>query len=873
MPAPKNQLRLRVFLASPGDVAEERKAVMALMQTGLPKDPLLPCDVDFTVVAWDDPDAATPMPAHLTPQAAVTRFKGRPSDCDIVLVILRARIGTVLDVSKEQKHDGSAYRSGTEWEYEDAWNATPQPEIMIYRCSQDLNVKASDRDRQDKLNQWDGLQAFLARFQNPDKSWNGGINDFADAADFGKKLETYLKLVIVERAAALPDAAGDEPPAPHAIEKPFCLGRVTEAELLLTALLGPKDVTAIVLGPGGIGKTTLTTYVAADDRLAPRFGRRRWLVPLENAQDAATMRQNIVLALGLDPANPAAFDNALHELARAPGLLVLDNLETPWEAERTETETTLRRLAAIPGLSLLVSARGVTVPDHLTFTHRPVLEPLDDTAAQALFLEHAPSVAPDDPNLIPFLQALGGVPLAIYLVARLAAPFGDLAELWEEYQRRGPELARHAHLPEGRLTSVVRSLDLSWRSPRLHDPGRALFRLLGLSPAGLCRDDRRALLGDEARAAAEQVLEVGLAFLRAGRLDLLPPVRGYAQAEQKPTPAEEDRWCRHFLALAADEGEKVGAVGGGAAVARLGPEMPNVEAAFQASSEGERRATAAGAAYEFAKMVGFSGLGRPDPLRALAQACHAAGDKHGEANCIQGLGDIALARSDHDAARRAYEEARPLYRQVGAVLAEANCIKGLGDIALRRSDHDAARRAYEEARPLYRKVGAVLGEANCIRSLGDIALARSDHDAARRAYEEARPLYRQVGAVLGEANCIQGLGDIALACSDHDAAWAAYAEARPVYRQVGDVLGEANCIQSLGDIEKAKGQADAACALYEQALALYERIPEPYSIGVTQVRLAEATEGSVRAAHVAAARAAWTSIDRPDLVARLDQFG
>ena len=126
MLAPKKQLRLRVFLASPGDVAEERKTAMALMESSLPKDPLLSCDVSFTVVAWDDPDAFTPMPAAMTPQEAVTRFKGRPADCDIVLVILRARIGTLLDISKDRKSDGTAYRSGTEWEYLDAWNATPQ---------------------------------------------------------------------------------------------------------------------------------------------------------------------------------------------------------------------------------------------------------------------------------------------------------------------------------------------------------------------------------------------------------------------------------------------------------------------------------------------------------------------------------------------------------------------------------------------------------------------------------------------------------------------------------------------------------------------------------------------------------------------------
>ena len=94
----------------------------------------------------------------------------------------------------------------------------------------------------------------------------------------------------------------------------------------------------------------------------------------------------------------------------------------------------------------------------------------------------------------------------------------------------------------------------------------------------------------------------------------------------------------------------------------------------------------------------------------------------------------------------------------------------------------------------------------------------------------------------------------------------------PLYRQVGAVLGEANCTRSLGDIAREQGDAAAARGQYEAALALYARIPEPYSIGVTHFRLAELADGAERAVHVATAREAWTSIDRPDLVALLDRF-
>ena len=132
-----------------------------------------------------------------------------------------------------------------------------------------------------------------------------------------------------------------------------------------------------------------------------------------------------------------------------------------------------------------------------------------------------------------------------------------------------------------------------------------------------------------------------------------------------------------------------------------------------------------------------------------------------------------------------------------------------------------------------------------------------------------------MGDVLGEANCIQRLGDIALERSDHETAKRRYEEAQPLYLQVGDVLGEANCIRSLGDVALAQSDEAGARKQFEASLVLYLRLPEPYSIGGTHRRIARlASDDSERRGHVEAARAAWLSIDRPDLVKELDkEFG
>jgi hypothetical protein len=60
----------------------------------------------------------------------------------------------------------------------------------------------------------------------------------------------------------------------------------------------------------------------------------------------------------------------------------------------------------------------------------------------------------------------------------------------------------------------------------------------------------------------------------------------------------------------------------------------------------------------------------------------------------------------------------------------------------------------------------------------------------------------------------------------------------PLYRTVGDGLGEANRTQGLGDIaERERDIASARCR-WSEAVDFYGRIREPYSIGLTHIRLA-----------------------------------
>ena len=94
-PARREVPVVRIFLSSPADVAEERRSALELIDSESPK--LLSLRrLALELIAWDDPAARIPMLATQTPQESVNAARPRPADCDIVVVILWARMGTPL---------------------------------------------------------------------------------------------------------------------------------------------------------------------------------------------------------------------------------------------------------------------------------------------------------------------------------------------------------------------------------------------------------------------------------------------------------------------------------------------------------------------------------------------------------------------------------------------------------------------------------------------------------------------------------------------------------------------------------------------------------------------------------------------------------
>ncbi|WP_213457132.1 AAA family ATPase [Thiocapsa sp.] len=250
--------KVRIFVSSPSDLEHERALIKdvieALAQEYLPY-------FSLQAVLWEE-EALT---AAQSFQAGLLR----PSECEIVLVMLWTRLGTPL---AEDPYEGM---TGTEWEFVDAVREsarTGTPEVLVYKktAPRMVDVNNAEATREALADRHRLEEFFRTHFFNPDGSFSRAFRQFGNDRSFRELLETQLRKLLNRRISAerrLASDAADWRGSPFRAGAPFELvddrvftGREIETRELVTrleALQGPGRGLLLLSGPSGVGKSSL----------------------------------------------------------------------------------------------------------------------------------------------------------------------------------------------------------------------------------------------------------------------------------------------------------------------------------------------------------------------------------------------------------------------------------------------------------------------------------------------------------------------------------------------------------------------------------------------------------------------------------------
>ncbi|KAJ7838635.1 P-loop containing nucleoside triphosphate hydrolase protein, partial [Mycena olivaceomarginata] len=293
----------------------------------------------------------------------------------------------------------------------------------------------------------------------------------------------------------------------------------------------------VILGTGGIGKTTLASAVLNHPDIVAKFPSRHF-VSCHSTSSVGDLCSLMASHIGLPKNSNSPARIMDHFQDGPPTLVILDNLETVWESESQATaEDFLSLLADVPHLALLVTMRGAERPQKVRWSRPflPPLEPLSVSAALRIFVDITGEEY-DEAVIRQLLEFTGNLPLAINLMANVVAYEGceRTLERWESERTR--------LLSDGcdKRSSLDTSIMISLSGSRMTSDALQLLSLLCLLPDGLSDAEmlQSGLPIPNLGACKVTLLRTALANMNPlKRLTVLVPIREYVRTVH-PAPVD-----------------------------------------------------------------------------------------------------------------------------------------------------------------------------------------------------------------------------------------------------------------------------------------------------------------------------------------------
>ena len=204
------QQEFTVFLASPSADTLDARAAVAEAVKAINIDPGYAPHVHLQLLRWDDPDRTLALSAETNGQVDVIEQVGHPAHCDVLIGLLRHRMGGKLPAERFPHPAGRAWHC-TEWEIDQALQGKAQGsvrKVWIYRDVTDFPARTIHHSK-DEWAEIDARHRALADYferLNPDpETQRHSVNAYHGVPDLQRLIDTALRRWVTRQLGAHTD--------------------------------------------------------------------------------------------------------------------------------------------------------------------------------------------------------------------------------------------------------------------------------------------------------------------------------------------------------------------------------------------------------------------------------------------------------------------------------------------------------------------------------------------------------------------------------------------------------------------------------------------------------------------------------------------